>query len=138
MLMMCESLGVPQVSFVTSDGGSPSRRKLAHCSGLAGRSYFKLSQIIPERIRSKTLTILNYTHKKGYRNSTPGVLLLQIAPFFMFVRQKASPCIGVLICKTAPLFGKRGAVLQKRLETAPFFKKGYYFGTPRVQKKVKN
>ncbi len=29
--------------------------------GLAGRSYFKLSQIIPERICSKTLTILNYS-----------------------------------------------------------------------------
>ncbi len=87
--------------------------------------------------------------KKGYRNSTPGVLLLQIVPFFLeghsfflnnhVYQEKSAPKqkgtifqkvpLGVLFCK-------------KRFETVPFFKKGYRFGSPRGtvsrKKKVKN
>ncbi len=67
-----------------------------------------------------------HSQKKGYRNSTPGVLLLQIAPFFQ--RGAFFPLLGALILVQskmklalgAPNYGQpnstpRGAV------SAPFF-----------------
>ncbi len=62
-------------------------------------------------------------------HGAPGVLLLQMVPQAVaWLRCYHAPQQkGTIFQKSPP----RGTVLQKRFETVPFFKKGYYIGTPR-------
>ncbi len=74
--------------------------------------------------------------KKGYRSSAPGVLLLQIAPFFpkgcffslkiMFVRKKHPYALGYYFAKQP----KGVLFCKKRFEMTLFFKKRVLFWHP--------
>ncbi len=90
--------------------------------------------------------------KKGYQNSTPGVLLLKIVPFFkrgtlfflnnhVYPKKSATKQKGTYFQKSA----SRGIVLQKKVRNgALFYKKGtilvpfFRKGTVSEQQKVKN
>ncbi len=98
-------------------------------AGVPGRGFFSLRIQDIYTLRKKRVP-KQHTYGANAKNST----LFSEGCFFsliiMLVRKKAPLCIGVLFCKTAPLFAQKGAVLQKKVPNGTFFKKRVLFWHP--------